>query len=269
MKQSIKYLLILILVVSLSGCQSLLDLTYQNEDFKWVSPENLAKIVVQSTRDIGFRFVVTDVDTITELRESLAGAMPVEEINTLEPDYIFEFTTYDNEVLKYYYTAGVEGQNSGGNFYTEESAEKIYLVLHRIDNNLIKNLFALRKPQDFYRGYYGSILEAVSQVRAAQPDGKLGVMINEDKEMLKFQMSYEILDFNLALNALGAYPVWSDRETELVMNVRTRGYKTNLYKAVAEVKDTRTKKTQRWYIVSEFKDDVWTTQVSEEAPEGF
>lgn len=269
MKQPIKYLILLFLAVTLSGCQSLLDLTYQNEDFEWVSRENLAKIVVQSTRDIGFRFVVTDVDTITELQESLAAAMPVEEINTLEPDYIFEFTTYDNEVLKYYYTAGVESQNSGGNFYTEETADKIYLVLHRIDNNLIKNLFALRKPQDFYRGYYGSILDAVSQVRTAHPDGKLGVMINEDKEMLKYQMSYEILDFNLQLNALGAYPVWSDRETELVMNIRTRGYKTNLYKAIAEVKDIRTKKTQRWYILSEYKDSAWITQVLEQAPDGF
>lgn len=268
MKKNFKRLLMVWLAVSLAtGCQSLLNLTYQNEDFEWISPENLAKIVVQSTRDIGFRFVVTDADTIRELKESLSAAMPVEDINTLEPDYIFEFTTYDNEILKYYYTTGVEGQNSGGNFYNEEDA--IYLVLHRIDNNLIRNLFALRKPQDFYQGYYGSILQAVRTVRAQHPDGSLGVMINEDKEMLKFQMSYEILDFNLELNELGGYPVYSDRETDLVLNIRTRGYTTNLYKAIAELKDTRTRKTERYYILAEYNDGSWQTEVSDEAPEGF
>lgn len=265
-KISRSLLLALAFILTLSGCTSLLKLTYQNEDFKWVTPENLAKIVVQSTRDIGFRFVVTDADTIRELHESLAAAMPMEETNTMEPDYIFEFTTYDNEVRKFYYTSGVGTQEDGGNFYNDD---KVYLVLNRIDASLIKNLFALRKPQDFFQGYYGSILEAARKVREDFPDRSLGIMINEDKEMLKFQMSYEILDFNLELNGLGIHPVYSDRETDVVMNIRTRGYKTNLYKALVEVRDNINKKTIRYYILASYANEAWTTQVSDELPEGF
>ncbi len=266
MKRMVKALLLIMIAISISGCQSLLKLTYQNEDFEWVTPENLAKVVIQSTRDIGFRFVVTDIDTIRELHESLSAAMPVEEVNSLEPDYIFEFTTYDNEVLKYYYTTGIGTQESGGNFYNDE---KIYVVLNRIDNSLIKNVFALRKPQDFFQGYYGSILQAVERVREDHPDAPLGVMINEDKEMLKFQMSHEILDFNLELNALGVHPVYTNREMDLVMNIKTRGYKTSLYKAVVELRDNKNRKNIRYYILSEYLSGQWHTEVSDQMPEGF
>lgn len=266
MKRLTKTLLLLFLALSMTGCQSLLKLTYQNEDFEWVKPENLAKVVIQSTRDIGFRFVVTDIDTIDELYESLSSAMPVDEVSGLEPDYIFEFTTYENEVLKYYYTTGIGTQESGGNFYNDE---KTYVVLHRIDNSLIKNVFALRKPQDFFNGYYGSILKAVDRVREDYPEQSLGVMINEDKEMLKFQMSHEILDFNLELNKIGVHPVYTDREKDLVMNIKTRGYKTSLFKAVVELRDNQKKKNIRYYILSEYLDDQWKTQVSDEIPDGF
>lgn len=257
----------MLLFLSLAtGCKSLLKLTYKNDDFEWVAPQNLAKIVIQSSRDVGFRFVVSDAETIAELYEDLSAAMPVEEKNPLDPDYIFEFTTYENKVLKYYYTTGIGAQETGGNFYNEEGA---FVVLDRIDNNLIKNLFALRKPQDFYNGYYGSILEAVRAVRADHPQGKFGVMISEDKEMLKFQMSYEILEFNLELNALDVHPIFTEQEVDLTMNVKTRGYKTNLYKAVAEVRDNTSRKTEKYYIVSDYKDGVWTTAVSKDMPSGF
>lgn len=265
MKRLTKTFLLLI-IISMTGCQSLLKLTYQNEDFEWVKPENLAKVVIQSTRDIGFRFVVTDIDTIDELYESLSAALPVDEVSGLEPDYIFEFTTYENEVLKYYYTTGIGSQESGGNFYNDD---KIYVVLNRIDNSLIKNVFALRKPQDFFSGYYGSILQAVERVQEDFADKSIGVMINEDKEMLKFQMSHEILDFNLELNKMGVHPVYTDREQDLVMNIKTQGYKTSLFKGVVELRDNQKKRNSRYYILSEYVDDQWKTQVSDELPEGF
>ena len=72
----------------------------------------------------------------------------------LEPDYIFEFNTYKSEIIKYYYTAGVTTEETLGNLYNDSKA---YIVMNRIDNNIIKNLFALRKPMDFKVGYYGAL----------------------------------------------------------------------------------------------------------------
>ncbi len=267
MKRLVRSLILFCLVIfTTTGCQSLLKLTYKNEDFEWVKPENLAKIVIQSTRDKGFRFVVTDDATIRELYNSLSSAMAVKEKNTLEPDYIFEFSTYENKVTKYYYTAGTGTAESKGNFYNDE---KTYLVLNRIDNNIIKNLFALRKPRDFFKGYYGSVLEAVKKVQDDYKVASVGVMVNEDKEMLKYQMSYELLDFNLSLNELGAVPVTSDKETDLVMNVKTRGYTTDLYKAIVEVKSSKDRKSKTYYIRSAYKADAWKTEISTDKPDGF
>lgn len=266
MKRLVKTLVLACLIITLSGCQSLLKLTYKNEDFEWVSKENLAKIVIQSTRDKGFRFVVTDEVTIKELYESLSSAMPVEEKNPLEADYIFEFSSFENQVKKYYYTTGTGSSETRGNFYNDE---QVFLVLNRIDNNIIKNLFALRKPRDFFNGYYGSILEAVKKVQEDYKVTSVGVLVNEDKEMLKFQMSYELLDFNLALNALGAVPISSDKETELVMNVKTRGYTTDLFKAVVEVKNNKDRKTKSYYIKADYVEEKWSTQVTTERPDGF
>lgn len=266
MKRLIKALGLVLFVLSVSGCQSLLKLTYKNTDFEWVTRNNLAKIVIQSTRDKGFRFVVTDEVTIRELYDSLSSAMPVEETNPLDPDYIFEFNSYDNVVTKYYYTTGSGTGEARGNFYNDE---KIFLVLNRIDNNIIKNLFALRKPRDFYNGYYGSVLKALEQVQADYKVKSLGVLVAEDKEMLKFQMSYELLDFNLAVNALGAVPVYTDKEADLVMTVKTRGYTTNLYKAVAEVRNNKDRKTKTYYIKADYVVDHWQTQVTTDRPDGF
>lgn len=267
MKRLVKTLILACMVISLTaGCQSLLKLTYKNEDFEWVTKENLGKIVIQSTRDKGFRFVVTDEATIKELYDSLSSAMPVEEKNTLEPDYVFEFNSFENKVIKYYYTAGAGNTETRGNFYNED---KTFLVLNRIDNNIIKNLFALRKPRDFFNGYYGSILEAVKQVQADYKVTSVGVMVNEDKEMLKFQMSYELLEFNLDINALGAVPIHNDKDAQLVMNIKTRGYTTDLYKAVVEVKNNQERKTKFYYIKSDYVDNKWNIKITTDRPDGF
>lgn len=263
-KRLLLVITVLVLVFS-TGCQSLLKLTYQNEDFEWLVSENVAKLVIQSTRDKGFRFVVTDDITLVELQEALASAMPVLEKNTLEPDYIFEFSSYDNEVKQFYYVAGSGPQENAGNFFNEEG---IWLVLSRIDEMIFNNLYSLRKPRDFFNGYYGSILQAVKLVQDDFNTTEIGVMINEDKEMLKFQMSYEIVDFNIALNELGASSVDSESDMDLVMKVRTRGFTTDSYTAFIDVRDNRNRLTETYYIKSVF-DETWQIEVTNDRPEGF
>lgn len=266
MKKSMKLLPLLLWVLILAtGCQSILQLTYKNEDFNWVSSSNLAKIVIQSTRDKGFRYVITDGDTISELHEFLSSAMPMEKKQDLGADYVFEFHSYDNKIKKYSYVAGVNNQNTG-NFYDEKGT---YLVLNSIDQHLIKNLFSLRKPQDFTRGYYGSILEAAKVLKKDFPSQSLGISIGQDREMLKFQTSKENLDFNVALNQQGILPIKEAAETDLGAVVQTMGYKPELYKALVEVKDNKSVKTYNYYVVSNYKNGQWKTTVTKEEPKDF
>lgn len=267
MKKTFKAVIIFsLMAVILSGCSSILKLTYKNEDFEWVNKDNIAKIIIQSTRDKGFRFVVTDAGTIRELYDSLSSAMPVEGKNPLEPDYIFEFNTYKSEIIKYYYTAGVTTEETLGNLYNDSKA---YIVMNRIDNNIIKNLFALRKPMDFKVGYYGALQESVKAIRADYPEGTIGVMLGDDKEMLKYQLSFEIADFSTQLEKLNARIVTKTTDADIIAVPVTRGYKTNLYKAVVEVKNNLMKKNKNYYIISHYMDEKWTPVISGTRPDGF
>lgn len=267
MKKYIKTIITMTLAfVFLTGCKSVLRLTYKNEDFEWVNSGNIAKIIIQSTRDKGFRFEVTDPLTIRELYDSLSSSMPAKGRNPLDPDYIFEFNTYKNEIKKYYYTAGVTTQEDLGNLYNDDKA---YIVMSRIDNNIIKNLFALRKPMDFKNGYYGSLLGAVKAVRADMPDGVIGVMLRDDTEMLKYQLSFEINQFDEDLKAVNAKVISKDSEADIIVTPVTSGYKTNLYKAYIETKDNKDKKTKYYYIVSNYENQSWTHKITSSRPQGF
>lgn len=259
-------LLLLTLALLSSSCRSILKLTYQNKDFEWLNANDLARLVIQSTRDKGFRFVVTDELTLVELYKSLSSAMPVEERNSLEADYIFEFRTYDNTVRRFSYIAGSDSQGNRGNFYNDTGT---WLVLNRIDTTIFNNLYTLRKPRDFAKGYYGSILDAVKLVQADYQTKAVGVRINEDKEMLKFQMSYEILEFNQGLQELGALPVLDEKGAQLVMTVKTRGFSRDLYKAVVEIRDQGTHKTDTYYLKADYRNEAWQVEVSKERMEGF
>ena len=68
-----KSLLLIVLVISLffTGCRYVdkanIWLKLKNEDFEYLKDGNVEEIVIQSTRDAGFRFIVTDKSTIRDL----------------------------------------------------------------------------------------------------------------------------------------------------------------------------------------------------------
>lgn len=257
---------LLFLTLSLSSCRSIINLTYKNDDFEYLQNGQVTKVIIQSTRDKGFRFMVTDPETIKELYNSLSTAVPAKEKNPLAPDYIFEFHTMDNEVKKYNYIAGSSSDKEKGNLYDENSS---YAVINRIDNKIIKNLNALRKPQDFSKAYFGSILDAVKAVRADYPKGALGLILNEDKEMQKYIMSFELKEFEGKLLEREGKIITSEKEAEIIVKVHTLGYKTDYIKLVVDVKDTGTRKSKSYYVLSKYIDGTWNIKVSGEKPEGW
>lgn len=256
----------LVMMMLLTSCKSIQRLTYKNQDFEFVNKKMISKVVIQSTRDKGFRFLVTDEKTIAELYNSLSSAMPVGQKKELEPDYIFEFHNYDTTIRKFYYIAGASNDDSKGNLYNDE---KTYLVMNRIDNEIIKNLLALRKPAVFSQGYYGGITTLLKRVKQDYPDKSIAVMINEDTEMLKYHLSYEIRDFETELKNMGISLVRKNTDADVVMNVHTVGYNSKLIKIEGEVKDNIIRKEKNYYLRSDYKDKVWSPSIIETRPDDF
>ncbi|MCM0649480.1 hypothetical protein NBE98_14025 [Clostridium swellfunianum] len=275
------YLLVLILFSSFFyGCdridQMKVKLGMKNNDFEYIKQGKIRKIVIQNTRDTGFRFVVTDQKAISELYEILSTAKPAPVKSELEPDYIFEMEEGPGKIYRFNYIAGLDKKDAG-NLYSED---KIYLVSERIDNDIIKSFWNIRKPKDFQKIYYGNILSFAEKYSKEEAKGKsIGINIYDDVEVAKFIFSADLEDFKSSLSGKGlntelmtqAKGEEKQKEYDVVMNVKTVGYKTFLYKCEITFWDKENKSEKKYYITMTYKssDGRWTTKVDTQKPTGW
>lgn len=251
--------------IIISGCGSMNSFLYgeKNDEFEFLGDGSIVTIVIQSTRDKGFRFLVTDEDTINELYFSLSRAEKTEEKPILDPDYIFEFHDLEGNITYYYYVAGVSKQERG-NFYNDEA---YYKVADRIDNHLISNLYSLRKPKYFEDAYYDSLIDLSYRVREDNPLKSIGVRIEDDVDVLKYQTSRDIDEFKDKLKDKDVVLLENSQEADIVLEIKTVGYTTIVYKAIVEAKGI----DKKFYIYCKYKNDInkWDKIISEEKPENF
>jgi hypothetical protein len=268
-KKSIILLLIAALLL-LGGCTRLDELKvrygYKNTDFEFLNTEEIDSIIIQSTRDKGFRFIVTDKSTINGLYESLSSAKKTEDVIGHDPDYIFEIHDMDGQVVSYNYVAGVSDQKKA-NFYSDEGS---YIVTDRIDNNLIQNLYSIRKPMFFEDIYYGSLLDLIKMVKEEYNGKGIGIKFYDDVETLKYQLSRDIEDFRSHALKEGAVVLSHGEKAEAVLDVKTQGYTTLVFKAVVNLKIDSDFVDKNYYIIGRYVNDMkgWETVITDTKPEG-
>jgi hypothetical protein len=280
-KRRLLYLCLLILFTSLFyGCDKIdqmkVKLGMKNNDFEYIKQGKIKKIVIQNTRDTGFRFIVTDKKAISELYDILSTAKEASTKSELEPDYIFEMEEGPNKVYKFNYIAGSDKKDAG-NLYSED---KVYLVSERIDNDIIKSFWNIRKPKDFNKIYYGNILNMAEKYsREEGNEGKIGINIYDDVDVAKFILSTDLEEFKRTLasklsnSELMIQPKGEQdqKEYDIVMNVKTVGYKTFLYKSEITFWDKQNKSEKKYYITMTYKstDGRWTTKIDTQKQSGW
>ena len=93
----------------LSGCTFIdnleVKMNLKNEQFEYIKQNRVDKIVIQSVRDSGFKFVVNDPKAINDIYKTFADGSEVSKRSSLDPDYIFE-VYIGEEVKKYQYVVG-------------------------------------------------------------------------------------------------------------------------------------------------------------------
>ena len=269
-KNKIVVLLVLVLLV-LSGCTRIESLKvkygFKNTDFEFMKSQEISKIIIQSTRDKGFRFIVTDSSTINGLYESLSSARKAEKIISHEPDYVFEIYDMDGHVIYYNYVAGVSDQDQA-NFYNDEGS---YSVTDRIDNNLIQNLYSIRKPKFFEEIYYGSFIDLIKMVKEEYNGKSVGIKFYDDVETLKYQLSRDIELFREEALKQGAVVLSHGETADVVLEVKTQGYTTIVFKAVVTLKMDADLVQKDYYILGKYANNMegWETIISDTKPEGF
>lgn len=268
-----KGLVLVLLMVSLflGGCSSAqalkLRLKLKNNDFEYIKEGIVEKIVIQSTRDKGFKFVVTDENTIDDLYGLLSRGKVTEKNTELEPDYIFEIQESADIVHRFYYVAGVK-DNKTGNFYNDESS---YSVSKRLDNDIISNMSYLTKPRDFQDVYYQSILKFIDSYGAVASNygsKSIGINLEDDVDLAKYILSVELEDFEYKLKNTGknvALVKGNKEDFDVLVTVKSQGYKTTVYRSILTVFDKKEGTELKYYIRCDYKNRSWTIVISEDS----
>jgi hypothetical protein len=272
-----KITMIVLLLVSmsllLSGCTLVNDMEvkfgWKNKDFEYIKENKIDKIIIQSTRDAGFRFIVTDKRTISSLYDILSSAKEVNEKSVLDPDYVFEMYEGMDKVHKFQYVAGLDKQDAG-NFYSDD---KLYIVSKRIDNDIIRNLWNIRKPREFNVVYYKSIITLLNKYNSEINKGsKIGINLSDDIDIAKYILSTDLEEFKGELYTVmsNAELVKGNREEfDVLVTVKTYGYKSDVYKAIVYVQNKIEKSEQKYWIMNKHENGEWNINIYNEKPSAF
>jgi hypothetical protein len=254
----------LITITILAGCKPIESiekkLGIKNEYFEFLNNNSVDKISIQSTRDPGFKFIVTEDSAIKNMYQLLSKAKISEEKSTLDPDYIFEFQIGE-EVKNFYYVVG----SDQGNFYNDS---EIFSASKRLDEGIIQNLSFIRKPRDFDYIYYQSILDVLNILKdkVKLSDYNIGINIQGDIECLKYVFSVDLKNFLEKARKISPnieLVKSNDEKYDLVLTIKNRGYNSTNYKTKITVNDRIQKYTDEYFVtaVNEFKE--WNIKISE------
>ena len=271
MLKSKNRLIILSLIIMIAfmgtGCKSFdqikVKLGVKNNNFEYIKQGRIKKIIIQSTRDRGFRFVVTDEVAIKDLYDILSASKEVKEKSTLESDYIFEMYEGVDKVHKFNYIAGLD-EKDGANLYSED---KSYIVSKRIDNDIIQNFWNIRKPIDFKSVYYDSILKVLDNyIKVQDKNKKILLDISEDNEVAKFILSTDLESFKNKLMSDFNIVLLKDKSMDYdeLISVKTEGYKSTIYKSSITIKGAIDEKEKKYYVVAKYEKGLWNIETFED-----
>ena len=274
LKKVIAYTLASVFIsISLSGCASIdrakVSLGLKNTDFEYIMQGKIKQIVIQSTRDPGFKFVVSDQNAISDLYDVLSSAKVVTEKSTLDPDYILEMDEGNGTVHKFEYVAAV-GKTGSGNLYSDS---KIYTVSKRIDNDIIKNFWNIRKPKNFESIYYNSLKTTIDEYFSDKDkDQSIGVNLIDDVDVAKFLLSADLEDLQDSLK--GKYKnseiVKENKDQyDIFVTIKTQGYKSTLYKAIVTFWDKKNQTEVKYYIFDKYENGGWNVNITKDKPADF
>ena len=250
----------------LSGCTIINDLevkmNLKNEQFEYIKQNKVDKIVIQNTRDSGFKFMVTDNEAINDIYKILAEGSEVSKRSSLDPDYNFE-VHIGEEVKEYQYVVG-NNESDTGNFYNEDKA---FSVPKNLENTIMQNLSFIRKPRDFQYIYYQSILKIIEKKKdILSKSNKVGIDISGDVDCLKYVFSADLEEFKKNFNDVLPNISLVDNNLEdfdTVIKVKNRGFSTTIFKTLITVENKNDKSVESYYIISEYNYKDWDIKVSE------
>lgn len=250
--------LMLVFSTTLMGCSSgnslKVKMGLKNNDFEYIKEGRISKVVIQNNRDKGFTFIITDKSAINDLYGILSKAKKVDQKIKLKPDYTLEFYEGLDKVHKFNYIAGLD-KKEAGNLYSDK---QIFIVSKRLDDDIMKNFYNIRIPNEFKNVYYSSILNAIKDYRKTIGDDKrIGIDLN-DQEIAKFVLTMDVEEFKDELSKNEEIITDDNRNKyDITMDITTEGYKKDKFKCIIKFYDKINKKETKYYFVDEYSLNSW------------
>lgn len=250
--------LMLVFSTTLMGCSSgnslKVKMGLKNNDFEYIKEGRISKVVIQNNRDKGFTFIITDKSAINDLYGILSKAKKVDQKIKLKPDYTLEFYEGLDKVHKFNYIAGLD-KKEAGNLYSDK---QIFIVSKRLDDDIMKNFYNIRIPNEFKNVYYSSILNAIKDYRKTIGDDKrIGIDLN-DQEIAKFVLTMDVEEFKDELGKNEEIITDDNRNKyDITMDITTEGYKKDKFKCIIKFYDKISKKETKYYFVDEYSLNSW------------
>ena len=247
--------------MSLTGCglidTALVKVGFKNTDFDYLLQNKVDKIIIQSSRDAGFRFIVNDQSAIQNIYKILSKGNIKDEKTSLDPDYVFEIYMGD-EVKSYNYVVSVD-ERGVGNFYDENNS---YLVSKSLDDSITQNLSFIRKPREFEDIYYNSILQVLELKKdeLSKGDNKVCIDITGDVDCLKYMFSVDLKKFEKNLDKVVAGTKLinnNSEEFDTVITVKNKGYSSKKFRTVITVDNKKDKIYETYYVVGNYEYKSW------------
>lgn len=258
---------LLSLITSFTGCalidDGLVKLSFHNDDFDYIKENKIDKIIIQSARDSGFSFVVTDTNAIDDIYNILKKGNLCTEKTSLDTDYIFEVHMGD-DVKKYNYVVYLD-EKGVGNFYDDSNS---YKISNNLDETILQNLSFVRKPRDFEGVYYDSILKILEMKKdiLSNSNNKVGIDIAGDVDCLKYMFSVDLESFKKDIdNTISGTQLINNNSEDFntIITVKNKGYSSNVFKTTINVDDRVNKVYETYYIQCKYEYKKWNFTISE------
>ncbi|MGL4451335.1 MAG: hypothetical protein ACRCTZ_09105 [Sarcina sp.] len=242
----------------------------KNNYFNYFNEGVVTEVAMQSTRDPGFRIIVTEPSAINDVYKVLSDGRPVSKSDksTLQPDYKVQIFQ-GSKVSTYDYVAG-QTSGSTGNFY---SGDEVFHLSKRLDNQIIQNLSFVQKPRDFNSIYYGSILDVLkadkTQLTTNSP--KVAVNVLDDYLCTKFLLSVDMQNFLSEAQEIvpGIQFMNHDRSKyNIIVNVECYGYTSKTFRTIITINDKNNNSEKKYYVQGEY-DGSWNTQIFNSMPQSW
>lgn len=264
---------LLLISIIFTGCTKIdnlkVKLGMKNTDFEYIKEGKIKQITIENIRDKSYTFIVKDENSIMQIYEILSQAETVEEKISLTPDYIIRLEDKSSHVNEYSYVAGIDKIKTG-NFFNEDQA---YIVSKRLDNDIIKYFWNIRRPNDFNDVYYGNIQRAIEKYYNNYNKDTLGINLFNDKEVMKFILTLDLEEFKLELpDNIEIVENNNYDKYNTTMSLTTTGYKSEIFKCIIKFESKEPKNLKVYYIINKYDKSAeeWDYHIYEDdEPEGF